>query len=187
MPLAGNVTTRTVQGTFVTYSGTPASGSVSFTISSVLTNAGANQIIVPSTITATLDGSGSFSVQLVATNDPDLSPGFTYTVTENIGTSRRTFSLAIPESSPDPLDYATVAPATSSSENYITLVYRSAWDPLETRTTTVETGLAALNQTAMTASVNASVATVNSATSAAYSSIAPAVDTATLQTLMMGA
>ena len=98
MALAGNVTLSTVEGTFVDFQGNPIAGQVKFTLDETLRNAIADQIIIPSTITVTLDATGSFSIQLPVTDDPDLAPqGFLYTLEESFAGGRTYeigFSLA---------------------------------------------------------------------------------------------
>lgn len=98
MALAGNVTLSTIEGNFVDFQGNPIAGQVKFTLPEVLRNAIADQIVIPSTVTVTLDANGSFSVQLPVTDDPDLAPqGFLYTVEESFKGGRTYqigFSLA---------------------------------------------------------------------------------------------
>lgn len=55
------------------------------------------QIIVPKTITAVLDGTGSIAIDLPSTNDPDLSvTGWAYLVTEHLPDARPPFLLEVP-------------------------------------------------------------------------------------------
>jgi hypothetical protein len=56
-------------------------------------------LVLPKVITAQLDGNGSISVDLPATNDPDLDvTGWAYTVTEHITNGRPPFLLEVPYS-----------------------------------------------------------------------------------------
>lgn len=72
MPLPGNITTITLTGNYVDFTGTALAGQVKITMPQVLINAAADRIIIPSTITAVLDSNGSFSLTVPVSNDPDL-------------------------------------------------------------------------------------------------------------------
>lgn len=96
MPIAGNITLITISGTYVDYQGNPIAGQVTFTLSDTLRNQIADQIVIPSTIVATLDANGSFSAILPATNDPEFSSQFVYTVTEAFS-GGRTYTISLPE------------------------------------------------------------------------------------------
>lgn len=83
MALPGNLSTITLTGNYVDFSGTAIAGQVQITLSEVLINSAANRIIIPSTITAILDSNGSFSLTVPVTNDPDINPAaFDYTFEE---------------------------------------------------------------------------------------------------------
>lgn len=106
MAIANNVTLTTVEGTFVDFRGQPIAGQVKFTLDAVLRNAIADQIIIPSTITVTLDATGSFSVQLPVTDDPDIAPqGFKYSLEESFA-GGRTYDIGFS------LNDVTAVPAT---------------------------------------------------------------------------
>jgi hypothetical protein len=95
MPLASNVALTTITGQFVDYEGNAIAGQIKFTMSKVLRNSIADQIVVPSTATATLDGSGGFTVTLPATDDPELSEIFTYAVEESF-VGGRSYNISLP-------------------------------------------------------------------------------------------
>jgi len=95
MPLASNVSTVVVTGTYVDFQGNAIAGQVIFRVPKMLRNALADQILVPSAYYATLDANGQFSATLPSTNDPDFHETFTYTVTESFA-SGRTFSMVLP-------------------------------------------------------------------------------------------
>lgn len=97
MPITG-LQLITVTGQYLYLDGTPAVGTVSFLNSTVIVNAAADEIVVPKLVTVTLDATGSFSVELPATNDPDFTPqNFTYTVIERIeGRLDRKYAVHIP-------------------------------------------------------------------------------------------
>lgn len=63
--------TTTVVGKYEHLDGTPVTGTVSFTGKVVVTSASDKTVIVPTTVQAKLV-QGSFSVELPATNDPDI-------------------------------------------------------------------------------------------------------------------
>lgn len=119
MPLTPNWNLIQVVGTYVDMSGNPMSGTVTFTPDVSVTIAEDSvykQLIVPLTISATLDGSGHFSVNLPASDDPDITPrGWTYNVVETMGSFTRKYAITVPVSTVGPLDLSTVAPAVSSS------------------------------------------------------------------------
>lgn len=129
--LPTNVGTGTVTGKFVTAqkgtSGTPVTvpivGSVTFTPTpAALLDVGATPptTILPVPVTATLDAAGSFSVDLVATDDADLNPtGWNYRVSFAFtGTKYASFNINVPEGST--VDLATVAPVASAGGTLIT-------------------------------------------------------------------
>lgn len=77
------------------------------------------QIIVPKTITAVLDGTGSISIAVPSTNDPDLSvTGWAYLVTEHIPDARSPYLIEVPYSVAS-IDLATVSAATSNPSTQV--------------------------------------------------------------------
>lgn len=98
MPITG-LDLVTVTGKYYKMDGTSATGTVTFTPSTVLKNTAADEIIYPFPFVVNLDASGSFSVQLPATDDPDIEPNdWSYVVTESIvgSSATRTYDLTIP-------------------------------------------------------------------------------------------
>ncbi len=82
MALPGNVNTITVTGTFLTPSGSPATGTVTFTPSAATFTDSAGEVILTAPVTAGLNGSGVISQVLACTDNSNLSgTPFTYTVT----------------------------------------------------------------------------------------------------------
>jgi hypothetical protein len=82
-------------------------------------------VIVPKTIRASLDGNGQISVQLPATDDPDLSvTGWTYRVVEHIKDGRAPYLIEVPYGAAS-LDLATVVPAVSSPSVVATALTRN--------------------------------------------------------------
>lgn len=92
-------------------------GTVAFWPNTVLADAGTGQIIEAATVTASLDGTGAFSVTLMATDDPDIHPaGWAYWVRETIdGYPQRIYQVKLPAPGPYRLGdlQQLSAPATS--------------------------------------------------------------------------
>jgi hypothetical protein len=108
-------TTITVTGTYQDANGDPVPGFVTFMLSSQLQDAVTEEIVSRTRIKRYLDSAGSFSVDLVATNDPDTEPlGATYKVSEYIrGRLERVYNIELPYDTPGgTLDLADVAPVT---------------------------------------------------------------------------
>ena len=109
MALPANWTLIAVTGTYTNLDGTPASGYVTFESNQRIVIGG--QLVVPAIIRMDLDGTGSISGFLPATNDPDLSvTGWGYTVTENIPNGRPRFVIEAPYSG-GPINLITVPTA----------------------------------------------------------------------------
>lgn len=119
--LPSNVATGHVTGTFLIPQPdgtvTPAAGTVRFLARpAYLLDAGATPpvTLVPDPVAVDLDESGAFAVDLVATDDPDLSPtGSTYQVEVDLDTRAvRRFDIAVPAGSV--LDLTTVTPVAAA-------------------------------------------------------------------------
>lgn len=139
MPLPVNLTTITVTGTYLDIAGDPIAGQVKFTPRAVLKNVTSNIILINSTITVTLDGSGSFSQALVATDDSDAAPlDFTYQVEEAF-VGGRTFDMLLPSATVGgTIDLADVAPAIEDDGEGTVYIDQPTYDALEARVTAVE-------------------------------------------------
>lgn len=123
-----------VTGTYVALDGTAARGSVSFT-GKVLTIAGVEDILIaPYRVTTQLDATGSFSISLPATDDPNVLPnGWTYSVVESLdhGGGRR-FELDVPLAlAGTGIDLSTVAPTTAEHGDPTAFVTLTEFDDLE--------------------------------------------------------
>ncbi len=117
MALPGNLTTITVTGTFLAADGSPCAGMVTFTPSTVLTDATGPAIFPLIPVRVTLDSSGTLSVILPVTSDTDLSPGgWSYKIEELITASQpapqppvtvtRSYAVALPSSLGSTVDLA---------------------------------------------------------------------------------
>ena len=115
-------TTIAVTGTFLQAdNSTPATGNVTFIASTTMQDSSNNQIIAPTLSTGTLNGSGSISVNLTATDDSTTQPtGVTYEVTENIdGAGQNKYSIEVPNASNGAtLDLADITPAVTPIITY---------------------------------------------------------------------
>lgn len=127
MPLPDNISKVTVTGKYLDIFGLPIVGKVQFTIKPVLVDGGAKVVIVPRVVEAVLDKAGAFSVDLPATDDPDLNPtNFTITVTEQFegGGGRSPFQISLPQATTEPIDitqFATTQPPSEGQVSYATL------------------------------------------------------------------
>lgn len=112
--LPGDLTLITVTGQFIDLTGTPCVGTVTFkpSYSNVLKDDAAPVSIVPITLTATLDGTGAISINLPATDDPDIIPmGWSYTVTYSFVGFSQSFSIVVPYDGGN-IDLTTVSPVS---------------------------------------------------------------------------
>ena len=108
-------TTITVTGTYLQAdNSTPATGNVTFLASTTMTDSSNDQIVAPTFVTGTLNGAGTFSVSLTATDDSTTQPtGVTYEVTENIdGAGQNKYNIAVPVNLPTSLPVIVYPPST---------------------------------------------------------------------------
>lgn len=113
MPFPGDLTTRTVTGTFRWGNGAPQNGYVTFTPSADLVDSTGNVIVPALPVTATLYG-GSLSISLLCTDNADISPsGWSWIVTVNIagGAARTPYNVLIATGAGS-IDLAKLAPVT---------------------------------------------------------------------------
>jgi hypothetical protein len=104
--------TITLTGTYKNLVGAAISGTVDFTLNLRAVDATGDVIVIPTVISATLDGSGHFSVALPVTDDPDITPssGLAYAVKENF-TGGSTYSILLPTSLLPTVDLSSLTPA----------------------------------------------------------------------------
>lgn len=112
MALPPNVITITVTGTYVGMNGVASSGTVSFTPNTnPFTDVAAPSFIVGTTLTATLDSNGHFSIVLPTTDNGHMSPqNWVYSVQESLTSDSRTWLVQIPSSLGATVDLATLPP-----------------------------------------------------------------------------
>lgn len=141
MALPIDYDTVPVRGKYVYLNGAPAAGFIQFTGKIVAISDVTNTIIMPATITATLDANGQFQVNLPATNDPNIQPnGFTYTVTEQLsGGGGRVYDIDVPlEAAPDGIDLSDIAPVSPANGSPTAFVTLTLYEGLSQRVDTLE-------------------------------------------------
>lgn len=116
MALPANVGKGTVEGIILDGDGNPVTGKFVFT-PSVANLKDATALppvtIVPGKEEVTLDGTGAFTIDLLATDDPDLNPtGWTWEVSFSGSVQIATFHMSVPEGSTQ--DITLVAPVAKS-------------------------------------------------------------------------
>jgi hypothetical protein len=100
-----DVVTRTVIGTYLSALGNPAQGRVTFTPTTRVVDAN-DAVIIEDTITAALDETGSFEIDLPTTDNPLLAPpGWGYKVEVRIyGVKLQKFYVTLPYGDGTPVD-----------------------------------------------------------------------------------
>jgi hypothetical protein len=94
-------------------------------------------MVAPSSVVVPLS-SGSFSVALPATNDPDVVPNpFVYTVEESFPNGR-TYEISIPYTTSGSLDLADISPDPTLDESYVAAVDLTSWNTLESNITALD-------------------------------------------------
>lgn len=87
----------TVKGTYLKLDGTPEAGTIQFFSPVTALKSGTGSAVVASDIKVTLDNTGSFEVQVPASNDPAWIPnGWTYRVVMRLTSEYSTFNTVIP-------------------------------------------------------------------------------------------
>jgi hypothetical protein len=137
MAIDASVTQIDVAGNYVDFLGNPIAGQIQFTLSQMLRNSLANQMVAPSTVSITLDSNGSFSTTLPATNDPDLIPVFSYGVEEAFPNGR-SYTITLPVASSGTLNLADISPAPVLSTTYIGLTTEVPFSALESNITALD-------------------------------------------------
>lgn len=118
MVLPGNLAMVHVTGTRIDWTGRPMTGTVTFmpslTADDPLVDPDANVVIMPSDTTVLLDENGAFTVDLPATDAPNVRPiGWTYRVNESLAdpdgeSAWRGYDISLP-AEPGTVDLADVA------------------------------------------------------------------------------
>lgn len=127
MALPGNVSTVLVTGRYIDVTGAPVRGSVTFDLDTPLANSGASVIITETAYTVPLDGTGSFSAALPATDDPDNAPsGWVWRLTPNFDGAPAPFTFELPASLAPSVDISLLAPALPNPDPAYSYVLTSA-------------------------------------------------------------
>jgi hypothetical protein len=111
-----DVITRTVTSTYLTGSGTPAKGRVTFTPTTRVVDED-DAVVIEDTLVATLDINGSFEIELPTTDNLLLSPqGWAYQVSVRLyGVKPQKFFAVLPYGDGSPVDLQADISATPSS------------------------------------------------------------------------
>jgi hypothetical protein len=118
----------TLTGQFLKTDGSYASGKVSFQLTAPMRDPATNVSIPVTNTSVTLNGTGSFSIALYATNSPGIVPtGVTYEVNERIsGSSFNKYFITLNHTAAlDTMDLADIVPNTQpiTTYNYATTEY----------------------------------------------------------------
>ena len=135
--------TVTLTGTYLLPDATPAAGTIEIIPSERQIVDSVGNVILSGRVKVTLDGTGSFSVELPATDDVTLNPtGFGYTVAAKLHHAHLpavSFSLPAAEPEVDIADVTTVDPSTFEPDaNYISAAALAA---LQVEVDLAETGI----------------------------------------------
>lgn len=126
MALPSNLTTVTVTGRYIDHNGSPVRGSVTFDTDYYVLDAGENVVVIEAPITVNLDATGSFSVDLIATDDPQMTPtGWTWELTPNFD-GGFPLQFALPASLAPTTDITVLAPALPNPDPVYSYVLTSA-------------------------------------------------------------
>lgn len=110
MSLPASLSVRTVTATFLRGDGTPQTGTVWFTRQVLLQGPADHILLTPYRAAKTLDSTGSLSVDLPVTNDPDWAPtGWAYEVAVNVDGFNATYTVTLAPGAP--VDLAAILPA----------------------------------------------------------------------------
>ena len=109
----------TVQGTYLKPDGTPETGTVTFRSEVSVLSSATETVMAPGPIRKTLDETGSFSVEIPATNDPAWSPeGWTYAFHAKLSEASLHFHVLVPYDTPGGVLYLSqILPSVDSDGN----------------------------------------------------------------------
>ena len=126
MALPTNLTTVEVTGRYVDHNGSPVRGSVTFDTDYYVLDAGESVVVIEAPITVNLDATGSFAVDLIATDDTDMTPtGWTWNLAPNF-TGAFPLSFALPASLAPTTDITVLSPALPNPDPVYSYVLVSA-------------------------------------------------------------
>lgn len=126
MALPTNLTTIEVTGKFIDHNGSPVRGSVTFDTDYYVLDAGESTVVIEAPITVNLDSTGAFAVDLIATDDPDMSPtGWTWKMTTNFS-GAFDLEFALPASLAPTTDITVLSPALPNPDPVYSYILVSA-------------------------------------------------------------
>ena len=109
---------KTLVGKYVGPDGTPVSGQLRFTPSTTIYDSTGNIAVAPFPLFVTLDGTGSFSVQLEVTDNPTTTPtGWVWQMSELIPDGAEV-TFQVPSASPSTVSLGMLTPVTASTPQY---------------------------------------------------------------------
>lgn len=120
MPLPNGLATVTVTGTYKHPDGAPFTGRLTFRPEPAILTSGAHGTLILGEVEALLNTDGAFTITLLATDDPDVTPtGWTYQVTERwYDAPGRSYPIALPLAAPA-VDIADIAPTAPAEGQYV--------------------------------------------------------------------
>ncbi|MFD9146197.1 hypothetical protein ACFWDF_02840, partial [Streptomyces diastaticus] len=127
--LPEGIPTVRVTGRYLTLDGRPLAGRVVWRAPSLLTFPNAD-VILGGPTTVQLDATGAFSVELPATDAPDMHPtGWSYQVAEQLAgvANRAPYHVLLPAESPD-VDIDDLAPTDPATPTYVAVRGDSAYE-----------------------------------------------------------
>ncbi|MEU2759399.1 hypothetical protein [Streptomyces sp. NPDC007094] len=129
MPLPEGIPTVRLTGRFLTPDGRPLAGQVVVRAPNLVTF-GEFDVILGGPVTAPLDSTGAFEVELPATDAPGMNPsGWSYQVAEQLTgvPANRIYQILLPAEAPE-VDLADIAPTDPSTPTYVAVRGDSAYE-----------------------------------------------------------
>ncbi|MFI2037616.1 collagen-like protein [Streptomyces bottropensis] len=127
--LPDGIPTVLVTGRFLTPAGQPLAGQVVFRAPGMVTF-GEFDVILGGPVTAPLDATGAFEVELPATDAPGMNPtGWSYSVAEQLAgvAMNRVYQVLLPADDPE-VDLADIAPTDPTTPTYVAVRGDSAYE-----------------------------------------------------------
>jgi hypothetical protein len=110
---------KTVVGTYTAPNGDPVAGAVRFVPLVTVLDPSDNEIVPPLPVTATLDASGHFEVQLMCTDVAGTSPtGWVWSLDERFAGGREEFTFQLPSAGGATVNISDVLPADPIDVTY---------------------------------------------------------------------
>ncbi|MFM9613922.1 hypothetical protein [Streptomyces niveiscabiei] len=129
MPLPEGIPTVRLTGRFLTHDGRPLAGQIVIRAPGLITFS-EYDVILGGPVTAPLDATGAFAVEIPATDAPGMNPsGWSYTVAEQLAgvPTNRVYQVLLPAVVPE-ADLADLAPTDPTTPNYVAVRGDSAYE-----------------------------------------------------------